>query len=514
MIKTTAMFSAHTIHVIHVILRDTLIFLIVLCLALFAWLKYGIHVDKFVFAKHEIHGLYIKLDKKLILKADKIILPESKEKVSFDNIDKTFDKIKNLFTFFNYIELNELTFKNNKFRFIFTENILYISSDNYEIAGNIKRIGKTLVADVSMFNIAKYDASITGKFKYFLKKDRLETEGSFKALNISGNFAAFKADKELSFAIKSGEFNDLKTLIDLLPLKDKLKQWIAYNVEGKKYLLHSFVGKAQIDKSGLKMDFESLRGNATVSDVLIKYHKNLEPVLAKELGITYKNRALYFDLKDPHYKGRDLNGSKVSIVNIGKGKKAVLHVDLHVNSQIDKVVHDILKEYKLLIPFELKNANAIADINLTIPLKKKVPNSKKIVKKKIYVLVDIALPAGDVYMNKVIKLPVKSGNVHYEKGVVTLKNIKLKEKAYAGNVNGQVHIKNKKANFDFNVDRMQLSDKKQTYFNLKNKKLKVKLDYDKHIVEIPTLNATYAQLNGAFIFLGVPERSLRVLILS
>ena len=493
MIKTTAMFSAHTIHVLHVILRDTIIFLVVLCLALFAWLKYGIHVDKLVLGKHEIHGLYIKLDKKLTLKADKIMLPETKEKESFDNIDETFDKIKNLFTYFDYIELAELNFKNNKFQFIYTSNILYINSRNYEIAGNIKRIGKTLTADVTMFNIREYNASIRGKFKYYLDKDRLETEGSFEALNISGHFAAFKADKELSFAINSGEFYDLKTLTDILPVNDVLKLWIAHNVEGKKYLLHSFVGKAQIDKNGLKMDFDSLRGNATVSDVFIKYHQNLDPVLAKELSITYKKQALYFDLKKPVYKGRDLNGSRVSILNIGKNKNVMLHVDLHVKSPIDKVVHNILKEYNLNIPFEQKKAFSIADINLTIPLGRRGKSPKK-----VGVIVDIVLPSSDISVNKVASLPVKGGEVHYKDGVVTLKNIKLKDKAYVGNVNGKVNIKAKKADMTFKVDKLQFSDAKKTYFDLKNKDLKIKLDYDKHTVDIPLLDIKISRIKKKF----------------
>ncbi|SFZ97836.1 Putative periplasmic protein [hydrothermal vent metagenome] len=440
--------------------------------------------------KYEIHGLYIKLDKKLILKSDKIILPEKKEKASFKSIDKGFSRIKNIFTFFDYIELSEVNFKNNKFRFIYTKNILYLHGNDYEIAGNIRRVGKTLVADVSLFNIEKYNVSIRGKFKYFLDKDRLETEGSFDASNISGNFAAFKADNKISFAINSGEFNELKTLTDMLPLKDKLKQWIAYNVEGEKYLLHSFIGKAKIDKSGLKIDFGSLRGNATLKNVLIKYNKNLKPVHAKELAITYKNSALYFDLKEPRYKGRNLDGSKVSILNIGKGKKPILHVDLHVKSAIDKVVHNILKEYKLNIPFELHNAKAIADINLTIPLVKK---------HKTDVVVDIDLPKGTVYANKVVKLAVQSGNVHYKTGIVTLKNIVLKDKAYAGNVNGKVYIKRKKADLDFKIKRVQLSDKKQTYFEIKNRDVKIKFDYAKHILDIPTLNIRLIRSDKEFI---------------
>ena len=79
MIKTTAMFSTHAIHLLHVVLRDTLIVLIILFAALFVWLKSGIHIDHLHFNHYEVDGLYIKLDKKLTLTAKRILIPKPKK---------------------------------------------------------------------------------------------------------------------------------------------------------------------------------------------------------------------------------------------------------------------------------------------------------------------------------------------------------------------------------------------------------------------------------------------------
>ena len=100
MIKTSAIFSAHAIHVL---LRNILIFLLVLFMAFFMWLLAGIKLETVKIADYHVDGLYIKLDKKLTLIADYATIPKSKEKPSFANVDKTFDTIKYLFTFFNYI---------------------------------------------------------------------------------------------------------------------------------------------------------------------------------------------------------------------------------------------------------------------------------------------------------------------------------------------------------------------------------------------------------------------------
>ena len=482
------MFSAHTLHVLHVILRDALIFFIVLFLALFAWLKVGIYTDSLTLGKFSVEGLYIKLDKKLTLKADKIVIPETKENPSFDKVDETFDKIKTILTYFDYIELTEIDFKNNELRFLFADNVLYITSDDYEIAGNIEKKGNTLVADVSLLYLKKEKVNVVGKLKYFLKKDRLETEGSFEAYNINGNFAAFKADNDISFAIKSDAFSDLKTLTAKLPVKDIVKSWIADKIVAKEYKLYSLVGKAHMLGKAFKLDLPALRAEALLKEVKIHYKDELEPILVKEAKLSYRNRALYFDLKEPVYKNRNLEGSKVSISNMRKGKVALLHLDLHVQSEVDSVVHEVLKAYRLTIPVTQKGKEVLADINLTIPLKKKFKSSKEKAKHKVKAIVDITLPKSMLLLNQKVKIPVLGGKVHYDKGLITLKNVDVKDHWYAGRVNGKIDIKKKKTDLKVKAKYISIGDKKDKYFTLKDKALDVKLDYANHSIKIPTLS--------------------------
>ena len=443
------------------------------------WLKVGIHADKLTLGKYEIDGLYIKLDKKLTLKANNIVIPKTRSKTSFQNIDRTFDYVKDVLRYFHYIELERLDFKNNDYQIIFADNILYITSDDYEIAGNIERIGQRLVADVSMLYIKKEDINIVGKLTYFLKKDRLETEGAFNAYNIKGNFAAFKEDDLVSFAVKSNTFTDLRTLIDKTGLSPAIKPWVVDKVKAGKYKLYSLVGKGNVANNEFKMDFDSLRGEALIEDVKIYYKEKLAPVLAENLILTYKNGGLYFDLKHPRYKDRDLEGSKVSIVDLIGNKTTTLIVDLHIRSMIDSVVHEILRAYDLQIPVTQKESLAKVDLKIDVPLKKSA--------KKTSVFVNVDLEKGDVYIDKV-KLPVLRGNVQYEKGFITLKNVDLKDSWYMGQVNGKINLKSKKADLKFNAKQASIGEGKEKFFNLKNKMLPLTLDYKKNIVaELPTL---------------------------
>ena len=467
-------------------------------MALFAWLYYGIHADKLTLGQYEIDGLYIKLDKKLTFTVDKFILPESKAKPSLDNIDETFDRIEHLFTYFDYIELSQIHFKNNVYKFLFTDNTLYIDSNEYEIAGKIERKGKKLIADVTLFYIKKEKVNIVGTFKYFLNKDRLETEGAFEAYNITGNFAAFKDEDDLSFAVRTDTFTDLKTLTAKLPVKEVIKPWIAERLRAKVYKLDSFVGKAKIVDNALKVDVPSLRGEATLKSVEIDYKDGLDPVKASEIKLSYRDRGLYFELKDPSYKKRDLSGSKVKITNMKKGEIALLTLDLQVKSQVDEVVHKILRAYKLNIPVKQKGENVIADIHLEVPLKKKYKSAKEKAKHKVKARIGLQLAPGVVTINKSIKLPVHSGKLRYENGKVTLKDIYVKESWYKGFVNGVVYLKSKKADLKVKIEDLSIGDSKNKYFILKKKNLTLKFDYGKHRAEIPEMKAKMQRKDKKF----------------
>ena len=466
-------------------------------MALFAWLYYGVHADKLTLGQYEIEGLYIKLDKKLTLKVDKIILPKTKERPSFDNIDETFDRIKYLFTYFDYIDLQQIHFKNNKLKFLFADDVLYITTDAYEVAGNIERKGSRLIADVSLLYLKKHKVNIVGKLKYFLNKDRLEIEGAFEGFNIKGNFAAMKEDDLVSFAVKSDEFYDLKTLAAHLPLEDTVKIWITDRVLAKSYKLHSFVGKANIVDNALKPDLSSLRGEATLEDVKIKYKKELAPVLVKEAKLLYKENTLYFDLKDPSYRKRDLQGSTLSIGKIKKGKIPYLNLDLHIKSKLDAVVHEILQAYKVKVPVTQKGKEIRANIKLRIPLKK-FKSAQEKAKHKVNVAVDASLSKGEVIINKKLKLPLLKGDLHYENGKITLKDVHLKERWYKGVLNGAVYLNSKKADLRMNVEELSIGEGKNKYFVLKNKALDAKLDYEKLQIQIPALKTKIQRKEKTF----------------
>ncbi|SFV57891.1 Putative periplasmic protein [hydrothermal vent metagenome] len=489
MIKTTAMFSAHTIHLFHVVLRDTLIFLIILFAALFVWLKSGIHIDHLSFDHYEANGLYIKLDKKLTLTAKNIVIPKVKKKPSFDTIDEVLDRVKYLLTFFHYIELEKVNFKDNHYKVIYTDNILYISSDDYEIAGNVWRKGSVLIADISLFYIKKEKINMVAKLNYDLHSDKLILEGNYDAYHISGKFKVIKQEHNVDFIFNSDTFSDLKTVIDKIPMPRTVNRWITEKIQAKQYRLYSLSGKGTVYDTRFTPDLDSLKGNAVLQDATIDFKEGLAPVKTEKIVLRYDRNCLFFDMTDPTYLNREINAATVSITNMKKGSIPHLNLDMQFHTRIDDVVQKILKAYKLTIPVIQKKGISDLRVKLGIPLKK-MPNGK------IDVYVKAHLGKGSFYVEKV-KLPVQSGDITYNRHVIRLKDIKLKDKWYEGTLNGKIHTKEKKADLRFYAQKIAAGPGKKKYFVLSGKEIPITLYYGKKLrILLPLFNIKIEQSEG------------------
>lgn len=474
MIKTTAMFSAHAIHVF---IRNALIVLGILFVAFLIWLLAGIKVNTLKIGGYSISGLYIKLDKKLTLRSDHITLPQSKAKPSFENMDRVFDGIKDLLTYFESIELKNVKFKNNQLNIIFSDDVLYVTSDDYEIAGNIHRAGQRLEADVSLLYIKKDDVRIKGKLTYDLNSNSVKTEGDFEGYDISGRFFANKIDDIIDFKVESDTFNDLHPIVRKFDLEEGVRSWILDKVKADTYKLAYLSGEGKIDDEEFILDIDALNGEILFSDVKVHFKENLAPVLASKLLLTYHKGEFYFDLNEPFYEGLSLKGSEVSIRNL-LNNHTNLKLKIRTDTGFDTRLNNLLKAYNIVLPLDEKSAKVNVLFMADIGLKNHNQDF----------FAEVNFSQGDIWLNA-IRLPIQKGNLQYRNNTITLKNISLKNEQYEGDVNGTIDLKKEKANLVFDAKHVKLGDEKEKYFVLNNKILPLELNYGKTInVDIPKLS--------------------------
>ena len=477
MMKTSIMFSAHAIHVL---VRNTLIVLVLLFIALFTWLSLGIRIDEIKIAEYRVEGLYIKLDKRLTLKADKVIIPKRKESPSIDRIDETLERVKHLLTYFDQIDLKEIHFENNVLGINFFNNILQISSKDYLVRGNVHREEKMLIGSIPILQLKKYDLLLRGEFRYDLQEDILHTEGKFLYKDISGFFRAGKNGDAIDFDLSSGAFSDLKSIIDKFHIHPSVKPWIVENIMAKSYQLISLSGRGDVVNKAFKLNIESLRATALLKGVSITFKEGVPPVLARSLILDYSNdKGLGFEFEYPTYLDKNLKGSHVSIVNL-RDENTTLHLNLKFDTRFDKEVQKLLHAYGIDVPVVQQSGKVLASFDAKIGLKK--PQNTFVA--------DVEFLESNVSVKK-LEFPVKKGELHYANNKVMLKNIHLHHPMYEGVLNGTIDLSKKHAKFILDAKNVTYLYKDETLFALKNEKIPFSLGYKERIdIKIPKYTLT------------------------
>lgn len=475
MIKTSAMFSAHAIHVL---LRNTLIFLFILFIAFFLWLFAGIKLDTLKIANYEVGGLYIKLNKKLTFKAEYVSIPQRKASPSFHNVHETLERVKYILTFFDYIELKNLVFDNNRMKIVFSHDYLLIDSKEYRISGNVIHEGNILNADIPILNIKEHNITMSGKFTYDLHKDILHTKGQFLLNDIPGEFNASKEKKKIVFALKSSTFADLEPVINRFHLAEAVRSWVLDKVKAKSYTLLSLSGEGSIVNKKFKMDLDALKGEALFSEAEIHFKENLEPVLAPGFILRYENGGLYFDLESPTYEDISLKGSEVSILNL-REPDTNLKLKIKTHTRFATEMQHLLKAYDLNPPLNQTSGRVNVLFTADLGLKTHYQDF----------FLNVDFDKGDIWLNK-LKLPVEKGNLQYKEGGITLKGIYLKDENYEGLLNGSIDMQKKKADLILDAERIALGNQNEEFFVLKNETLPFVVEYKEKIeVSIPKLYA-------------------------
>jgi hypothetical protein len=437
----------------------------------------GIKIDTLKVSQYRIDGLYIKLDKKLTLKADKVVIPKRKANPSFGSIGETFERIKYLFTFFENIDLKEIDFDNNMLAIYFRDNILQLSSNDYLIRANIQREGKLLKGEIPILQLKKHDLLIKCTFTYDLHEDILDTKGTFLLHHIAGSFKAKKEHAQIGFHLNTKEFTDLKSAIEPLDIPQGIKSWIVDKVQAKRYKLHFLEAEANIENKTFQMDMATIKAEGSFFDTEIDFKKGLSPIKASSFTLHYTDKnGLFFDLEKPTYKGKDLSGSTVSIINL-KNANTMLKLNLKIHTTFDKTVQDLLTVYGIKLPILQKKGITKASVDIDIGLKNKYNHTR----------VSASFTQGDIWIKK-MKLPLMQGSLTYENEKVILTNMIIKDKQYAGTLNGKIDIKNKELKAVFDTKYLYVGKKNNRLVSLTKQKLPFTLDYKKALeVSIPKL---------------------------
>lgn len=349
-------------------------------LSLALLLKYGIKINDFEFYGVKLEQLYIKLDKKIIVRAKQIRLPkfkkESEQKSSDErllNLSKSVDFID---TIFQEISLENVEIGDNfKLKILFLDDIFFVDSPylNVDIKFQNEQQNGVDLFSVRNLSFKDFNISISGEGSANFDKNDYKFDGNFTSHELNGKLNFALKDTFLTYKAYDVNAGSIKDFIDELDkrieLNSEVKSWIYGYIVANDYHLNEINGKANLAKNDFYLN--DLNATANAKNLLVKFEKGLPAVNVSEANITLKNSKLKFDLTAPIYKGKKLDGSNVTINNIFDEKSANLELFIKTKSIYDEAINDILKAYKIIVPVRQLSGKMDANLKILIKLDEK-----------------------------------------------------------------------------------------------------------------------------------------------
>lgn len=410
------------------------------------------------------------MDKKLILNIENIEYKSKKENSSssLEEIKKNIELLPKVLKIFQNIEIDRLKIDDNEFKIILNDEVLYLDNKYINISSKIDINSKRIEFELYSLYLKDIELLFEGKVKVDYFNEKLNYYGKFYYEDIQSNLNVEMTKDIARFYLVSEPFKSLKFIKKFLSLPQVAEEWMYDNVEGD-IKLQEFYGEYDLKKNEIIED--SLQGKAQIKEAKIRFHKDVDIVNTKNLDITFKNNALHFDLIEPIFKDKKLDGSFVTIHNIASEKNGQVDVFLKTQSMLDNDILDILKAYEIKLPLIQKSGNTQASLLMKFPYE---------LSKEMSTYGEFFVSDAQISINN-FSFDSKNAQVILNDSIIEIKNSDFKYKNMIdANVNLNLDTKTLKAQGDAIIKSFLIKDDDEI-INIKDKQTLLELDFNDNV---------------------------------
>ncbi len=326
----------------------------------------GISISSVHFPGIAAEQLYLKLDKKLIVRAKKIQFTSKKKYSQKLDIVPYFRYIDYIEKYFQSIAIDRLQIQNHPFKVLYKNGMISMQSDKLSAKLRLRHVDRKVLFQVLEFRYFPLELKISGSGAIRNLRDAL-FRGVFVLEGAKGSLVLQMRGKRLFFDVRSQPFEN-KTLTRIfthLNLHKDIKAWSYKKIVAKSYRLVYFKGSLT---RGQPLRPDAFRALVEAQDARVSFHPKLPAARIKKISMVYKNDTLYFKLQNPTYESKDLSGSRVVIHNLTKGRS---YIDIFIKTitPFDASVSRLLAAYGVQIPLQQLRGSTDAKVLVSIWLK-------------------------------------------------------------------------------------------------------------------------------------------------
>ena len=412
------------------------------------------------------------MDKKLILTIDNIEYKSEKTTTSssFEELKNSIELLPKVLNFFQKIKINKLKINDNEFEIILDDEILYLDNKYINIASKIDTISNQVVFELYSLYLKDLNFLFDGKVKIDYFNEKIDYYGNFYYENLQSNINVEMTKKIAKFYLVSEPFKSLKFLKNFLHLPNIAESWMYDNVKGDIKIEELY---AEYDLINNQIIENSIQGKAQIKDAKIRFHKDVDIVNTKSLDIFFKDNKLHFNLIEPIFKDKKLDGSFVLINNLTSEKNGQVDVFLKTNSKLDKDILDILKAYNITLPIVQKSGNTQASLLMKFPYD---------IAKSMSTYGEFFLNDAKVAINN-FEFESKNAEVILDDSLIKIKNSDFKYKDMINaTLNLNLDIKTLKSYGDANIKSFLIKEEnKESLVEIKDKNTAIDLNFNNEV---------------------------------
>lgn len=399
-------------------------FILFLLITLYATLSFGLYLPHVILPNFKAEQLYIKLDEKLILEAERIVVSTSNNEKLETPLFKTpkihpfIDLARKNFT---RIKIDRLEIDDSIVTFSYTDDLRHVKENHVTVQGH------GVDANISYAVYDDFAYFIIDDFSYEDTPIHLNGESTYQFSNgmiyshlqllLSG--CDTKADiylkdntHTMAFAASSNTFYNLEPIVKLFKLDKSISQWIVERNQAMSYQL--LQAKGLYEHGNLKVLRDTLYLEAQEKDLIYTFNPSLEPVKSPKAAISFYHGVLSIKPQHALYNDKRIKSGKVEIDF--NQEHVTLGVYLSMQERIDEDILGITDAYGITLPLyqEQGRTNAQLYIHVNLWTEEAYANGQFFVQDGLIRLDGIPYQVNDasIRLHKNL-LTIENGSLHY-----------------------------------------------------------------------------------------------------
>ncbi|MCR6571827.1 YhdP family protein [Campylobacter insulaenigrae] len=461
---------------------------IILFIALFIYLKIGIHIEKLELYSYNLEKLYIKLDKKLILNVKKVDIHSKENNYNDDEktLVKAIDLIKELkyiYWFFEEIDIKEFYINNYPIKFLYKNNFFFVDGKDLLVKVDVKIEHNNIQANINNFLFKDYNLSMNGALIINPNTKFYNFKGKIISDFLKGNVNLSSKREELFYELSNVSSNDISKIFKILKenkitLPTNLDIWVGQKVKADYYFIEKLSGFIDFNKNRFYLD--KINANGYVNNLKIVLDKGIDPITSPFVKLDFNKQRLDFKFDELKFNNYNLAQSQVYVYDM-LNNKAGIYINIKSDDvRVDYRVNKILLLYHIYVPFLQDSGKTKTNLVLKFPFE----YPEKIDYNGQFNITNSNINIKDF---KILK-----ANIDLKKDKLEIKNANIEGELASGDLNASLNLKQKKGYVNAYASYVKLPYES---LNLINKNLDIELNFDQNITLINDELGIFVDLN-------------------